>query len=86
LFVEHRDTISLVLTDIMMPGRGGLALMETLRALAPQLPIIAMTGLQDPARRDRLTALGVKAVLAKPFAPAEILAAVQNELATRRES
>jgi PAS domain S-box-containing protein len=83
LFVEHRDRIRLVLTDIMMPGRGGVALMETLRSLAPTLPIIAMTGLHDPARRDRLTALGVKTMLAKPFTPAEVLAAVQNELATR---
>ena len=83
LFAEHRDQVKLVLTDIMMPGRGGVALMRSLRALAPRLSIVAITGLRDASRLEELAAIGVSRVLAKPFTPAEILTVVQTELAAR---
>jgi PAS domain S-box-containing protein len=83
LFLQHRDQLRLVLTDIMMPAMNGMALIRVLRALAPRLKIIAASGLLDPERRDELTALGVTTVLAKPFGRDETLRAIQHELALR---
>jgi PAS domain S-box-containing protein len=83
LFLQHRDGLRLVLTDIMMPKMGGMALIRVLRSLAPRLRIIAASGLLDPDRRDELTALGVSSVLAKPFGRDETLRAIQSELAQR---
>jgi PAS domain S-box-containing protein len=79
--IQHQGALRLVLTDIMMAGMDGLALIRVLRILAPSLPIIVASGLSQD--RAELSALGVTAVLAKPFALAEILEAVQSSLAAK---
>ncbi|MEO5959896.1 MAG: ATP-binding protein [Opitutaceae bacterium] len=80
LFSTNRDQVALVLTDIMMPGMNGVALIRALRETAPQLRIVAATGLHDQDRSEALAALGVKTILAKPCGHAEMLDAVQREL------
>ena len=70
----------LVLTDMMMPGMNGPALAETVRRHHPGTPVLLMSGLSaDMLPRDRLSGLG-DTVLAKPFTPAELLAAVRRQL------
>jgi DNA-binding NtrC family response regulator len=54
--------------------------LRALRALAPALPILAITGLGDSDEQAELRALGVRA-LAKPFTPTELEAAVRAALA-----
>ena len=80
LFLQNRDRVRLVLTDIMMPGMNGLALIRVLRALAPKLRIIAASGLYDQERKDELAALGITTVLEKPCSRDDTLMAVQKEL------
>lgn len=82
LFMANRDAVRLVLTDIMMPGMSGVALIRALRALEPQLPIVAMSGMHDQDRREELAALEVKTIIAKPCEHVVILQAVQHELAS----
>jgi CheY-like chemotaxis protein len=38
------ESVDLVLTDIVMPNVDGLELIRELRSLAPELPVVAMTG------------------------------------------
>jgi CheY-like chemotaxis protein len=45
LFIRHRDEISVVVTDIMMPTLDGTRLALEVRALAPDLPVIGSGGL-----------------------------------------
>ena len=60
--VASTRTIDLVLTDLRMPGRDGLTLLDSLRAINPEVPVILMTafgtvaerGRRDEARRRRL--------------------------------
>ena len=80
LFLANRQSVRLVLTDIMMPGMNGAALIRTLRALEPRLHVVALSGLHDKDRREELAALGVTRTLAKPCSADEILEAVQREL------
>ncbi|WP_168105861.1 hybrid sensor histidine kinase/response regulator [Ramlibacter lithotrophicus] len=66
----------LVLTDIVMPGhRDGLDLARHVRQRYPRLPVIVMTGYSD--RMEELATLEV-VVLAKPFAPSALLAAIAS--------
>ena len=66
----------LVLTDIVMPGhRDGLDLARHVRRRYPRLPVIVMTGYSD--RMDELATLEV-VVLAKPFAPSALRAAIAS--------
>lgn len=81
LFEQHRKDVALAVLDLSMPRRDGLATLRTLRALAPGLPALMMSGrveplLDDGARPSRVV------VLAKPFGPEELAERVRSALAT----
>jgi two-component system cell cycle sensor histidine kinase/response regulator CckA len=82
VFLEHQGSLRVVLTDIMMPGMDGLALIRALRVLDPSIAIIASSGLDQSQNAAEFSALGVGEILAKPFAPAQLLNAVRACLAT----
>lgn len=72
---EVRPTV--LVTDLEMPGMGGVELAARMHALRPEMRIVMMTG--DPARaaaaRDRSAI--VAAVLDKPILIADLVAAVR---------
>jgi CheY-like chemotaxis protein len=75
----------LVLTDIIMPDREGVETIGELRRRSPQTPIIAMSGGGSVGGDLFLTLakqLGASATLAKPIRQAELIAAVDEALAS----
>lgn len=78
--------IRLVVTDLDMPVMDGIGLARVLRRLSPNVRIIISTGMDDRSRasrrQDELDALGVSAILLKPFAPEELLRTVHAALQT----
>ncbi|WP_414661096.1 hybrid sensor histidine kinase/response regulator [Horticoccus sp. 23ND18S-11] len=80
LYLLQRDQVRAVVTDLMMPEMGGIALVRALRELSPGLAILAATGLEDAGNRAALGSFGVSELLPKPYAPAELLAALDREL------
>ena len=72
-----------VVLDVRMPHMDGAELARRLRALAPKLPILFMTGYADD-REAELNRLSGRAPLLKPFAPSR-LAEVLNSLLAERE-
>lgn len=80
-FLEHREAVQLILTDMMMPVMGGLDLVRSIRILEPNVKIVATSGLDTPDWRSELAALGVREILPKPFEPAELLQTLQRALA-----
>jgi CheY-like chemotaxis protein len=83
LWEENRDRVRLVMTDLMMPGVNGVALLRELHRRAPDLPLVACTGLNHDRNLDELTSIGVRDVLRKPFAPLDVLALLHRRLAPR---
>ncbi len=83
LYKQERESVQLVLTDVMMPVMNGPALVRELRALDPHLKVIAASGLDNEARRNELAALGVTEILMKPFKPSQLLELVRRQLGTR---
>ena len=75
----ERETPSLVVLDLMLPGTDGLALCGWIRDRS-QLPVIMVTALAEEA--DRLTGLelGADDYLTKPFSPRELVARVNAVL------
>ncbi|MEB2346012.1 MAG: ATP-binding protein [Deltaproteobacteria bacterium] len=70
LFEAHRAEIALALLDVSMPRRSGLEALRAMRAAAPGLPAVVMTGRVDavpdggwPERTQ---------LLAKPFGPDDL--------------
>lgn len=61
-----------VVSDIVMPGMGGLALLASLRARRRALPVILLTAFVDPAMRSVAMRAGAVCVLPKPFDDEEL--------------
>ena len=84
LFAQHQTEVRAVLTDLMMPGLDGLALVKILARMAPTLPVVISTGLgSDPSQHEKLAALerlGVTIVLTKPYTADDLLNALHAAL------
>jgi CheY-like chemotaxis protein len=70
----------LLLTDLRMPFLCGLELLEALRELGSDIPVIAVTGYSDDALRTDLMRKGCTEILEKPFEPGDLVNRVQKIL------
>lgn len=75
--------VDCVITDIFMPGKGGIAGIQEIKASWPKVPIIAMSGgvKNTVGANDALIAAkkcGADATLQKPFPPQELLNVIES--------
>lgn len=72
-----------VISDLRMPRADGRTLFSSLRAQAPHLPIICMTGVLTGAKdtEEFRHQTGINTVLSKPFTDAALMASLERELA-----
>lgn len=88
LQMQKRCPADIVITDIFMPGRDGLELIQELRRTDDGLSIIAMSGLTGRAQSEgeaayqlvAARAMGAVQTLAKPFELASLAAAIERAL------
>jgi DNA-binding response OmpR family regulator len=59
--------ICLVITDIRMPGRSGLAALPILARSGDAPPVLLITAFGDPATHEAAARLGAAGVIDKPF-------------------
>jgi signal transduction histidine kinase/ActR/RegA family two-component response regulator len=81
LLAEH--TFDAVVTDLHMPGIGGLELLRWVRSregALKHLPVVVLTADLSPAERASCLAEGANAVLSKPFRSAEIEACLRAQV------
>jgi two-component system cell cycle sensor histidine kinase/response regulator CckA len=76
LFNENEAAIDLIVTDLRMPQMDGAELVRLLRARAPTLKVICVSGY--PGTGSDLTVTGH--YLAKPFSKADLLNKVREVL------
>ena len=78
-----RETVDLIVLDLMMPGEDGLSVCRRLRAANDRTPIIMWTAKGEDV--DRIVGLEVGAddYLGKPFNPRELLARIHAVLRRR---
>jgi CheY-like chemotaxis protein len=81
LYRRHRETIDVVLLDVLMPGLDGPQTLAALQALNPQIRSCFMSGDLGSYTEERLRGLGAAAILQKPFRLAEV-AQVLRQLAS----
>lgn len=71
---EHVD---LVISDLLMPRQRGSAVISQIRALDPDIPIIAVSGSDDTdGPLDEAMNLGASMRMGKPYQVEDLLAAV----------
>lgn len=78
----------LAIVDVGLPGIDGLELTRLLRARfanGSYLPVVAITGEDEPATRARAYEVGCDDVMGKPFSIREVLARVESLLLRRRQ-
>jgi two-component system cell cycle sensor histidine kinase/response regulator CckA len=72
--------VALVLSDVVMPGMGGIALFHALREQGWQMPVILLTGHPMDEELDALRARGLTAWLPKPPSVERLAQAVADAL------
>jgi DNA-binding response OmpR family regulator len=77
-----RESVDVILLDLMLPGRGGMEVLASLRAAKPEVPVIVLTAKGEV--EDRVAGLDAGAVdyLVKPFSLAELSARIRAQLRT----
>lgn len=78
-----RETVDLMVLDLMLPGEDGLSICKRLRHSGVKTPIIMLTAKVEDV--DRITGLEIGAddYLGKPFNPRELLARIHAVLRRR---
>ncbi|HEY0801527.1 MAG TPA: response regulator [Steroidobacteraceae bacterium] len=72
----HRENIGCLVLDLRMPGMSGEELLIHLANAGAPIPTVILTAHGDSRVRERLRALGVLAVLSKPFKSELLLKAI----------
>jgi FixJ family two-component response regulator len=72
-----------LVTDLHMPGLGGLELQQKLRALGSSIPVIVVTSAADSLSRSRAMEEGAFAYLTKPVGQDALLHHLTTALAGR---
>jgi two-component system CheB/CheR fusion protein len=86
LAVDRPDRKGCLVTDALMPGMGGIALLERLKAENRGLPAIMITGHGDIAMAIQAMKAGAADLLEKPVRPDELLASIGHALERIRDS
>jgi len=84
--ILQRETIDLLVLDLMLPGEDGLSICRRLRAAGVKTPVIMLTAKVEDV--DRITGLEIGAddYLGKPFNPRELLARIHAVLRRRPQN
>jgi DNA-binding NtrC family response regulator len=78
---EHFD---MIFSDVVMPGRDGLSLLEDLRTQGVTTPVVMMSGQAHIEMAVRATKLGAIDFLEKPISTDKLLLTVENALKLQR--
>ena len=73
IYAKRKGEISIVLTDMMMPEMDGIAIVQALRVLNPDVEVIAASGLADADTVAKAASVGISHFLQKPYTTESLL-------------
>ena len=80
LELAKSQPFDLILSDVVMPGKNGLTLLEELKTQGVATPVVMMSGQADIEMAVRATRLGALDFLEKPISTEKLLLTVDNAL------
>lgn len=75
--IFKENDVDCIVSDIRMPGGDGVSLVRNIKNEGSDVPIFLVTGFSDYTTED-LTALGINAVIFKPFDLDEVVQMVKR--------
>lgn len=84
LELAKSQPFDLILSDVVMPGKDGLSLLEDLKAQGVSAPVVMMSGQAHIEMAVRATRLGALDFLEKPISTDKLLLTVENALKLQR--
>jgi DNA-binding NtrC family response regulator len=78
------ESFDLILSDVVMPGKSGLELLEDLKKAGVRTPIVLISGQANIEMAVRATKLGALDFLEKPLSTDKLLVTVENALRLSR--
>jgi len=81
---EHSILLSLIITDIRMPNRNGIDVINYYRKEWPSVPLIVLTGFPDLDMATTMLQHGVVDYLVKPVGAEQLRASVTQALEQRK--
>jgi two-component system, cell cycle sensor histidine kinase and response regulator CckA len=78
-YQQHRSSVVLLLTDVMMPKVSGVELANRVLGMDSQLPVLFMSGSESGSYQGQ-------EFLPKPFRPAELIEVVSRALSASTQS
>jgi two-component system, NtrC family, nitrogen regulation response regulator NtrX len=84
LELAKAQTFDLILSDVVMPGKDGLGLLEELKQQGVAAPVVMMSGQAHIEMAVRATRLGALDFLEKPVSTDKLLLTVDNVLKLQR--
>ena len=70
--MQEKD-FNMVITDLKMPGMGGLEVLRTIKILQPEIPVIIITGYSTVDTAVEAMKNGAVDYIAKPFTPEQLM-------------
>ena len=81
--ITSRETVDLLVLDVMLPGEDGMSICRRLRQAGDKTPIIMLTAKGEDVDRILGLEIGADDYLGKPFNPRELLARIHAVLRRR---
>jgi CheY-like chemotaxis protein len=72
------SSFDLAIVDIFLDGKNGLDVIAAMRALVPDLPVVAISGMTPLDFLPRSAALADIVCLQKPFRPSQLQSAIET--------
>lgn len=75
------DTVALILCDIRMPIIDGIEAVDSFKEMAPNIPVVVVTGYADSEIASFMNKKGIKDYLVKPIEKQKLIDCVKKFIA-----
>jgi signal transduction histidine kinase/ActR/RegA family two-component response regulator len=79
-FLEYKDSIDLLLFDVMMPKKTGKDALDEIRKISPEVKVLFMSGYTRCSIEEQIALDGNAEILPKPIRSTSLLKAIRNKI------
>jgi len=84
IFQSDPKGYDIIITDMTMPKMNGAELIQRIRGIRPDIPIILCTGFSELIDEEKALSLGIQRYLMKPVVKGDLAAAVREVLDSQK--